>query len=57
MSHFNKKTLDKETREMLMELLDKPLSDLSEDEKGFLRARADYMTEPERKAHISIWKK
>jgi hypothetical protein len=55
--HLNRKTLDEETRLKFEELLDKSVGDLKPEEKGFLKARADYMTETERKAHISIWKK
>lgn len=54
--HLNKKTLDPETREYLVDLLDKPVGSLTADEKAFIRARADYLTETERKAHIGIWK-
>jgi hypothetical protein len=54
---YAKSTLDPETHHLLLELLDKPVMDLTKDEKAFLRARLDYLTQAEMKAHIRIFRK
>jgi hypothetical protein len=54
---YAKSTLEPETRKVFEELLDKPVMDLKPDEKAFLRARLDYMTQAEMKAHVRIFLK